>query len=1044
MIRILQKGLNYQQKQKQTQLAQQIFNQFSSSLKERTKAEYSLKEGDQIHGFQVQKIENINDFNITAYYLTHLQTDAKFIHFDTKDKNNCLAVIFRTTPHDDKGTPHILEHLTCCGSEKYPVRDPFFKMIKRSLNTYMNAWTGPDFTCYPFSSQNPKDFKNLMEVYLANTFSPLLKKSDFQQEGWRYDFDEETGDLQYKGVVFNEMKGVYQSSENIFSESLAKYSIKDSVYNHNYGGDPKAITDLSYQEIKDFYNKFYHPSNSKIFSYGDLDFTENLKYINENYFTKFQKLSNFDSSVKPSKRLEKREEYTLKGPEDPVALDKDKQVKMSISFLCNDLTQDQIEGNALNLISYLLCDTATSPLYKALLESGVAPSYSPGNGFEMHYREGLFNLGVQGISEQDTEAVEKIIFDTLKQISEEGFDEEMIEGALHQIEIGAKIPKDNFGIMLIQMLMTQIIHDGDVSKALKVTENIQTLRKKIFEEKYLQKLIDKYFLSNKHQVKIIMKADSNYHQEQAQIEAQKLKNIQAQLTQEQIQQIKEDNKTLEKEQSNKNEDYSCLPTLEVSDIDREVESTEFKQTAYKDIPIYFTNQNTNGLTFLRIQFDLERVPLFIRQYLDLFCTFITRIGTKQMKHDEFHKQMSLYTTNFSFDFQSSNRINNNDDPNGPFNYALLNVACIDRNIEHMFELLQELLTTPDFNDMTNISTILRNTSNEVANSIIDQSMQYAFSVGSASLRENFFMKEKLKNTRFLCNYSSNFFKSQSKLYLDDLCFQMHCIIDYMIKKHKIKFIVHGDQKNFDQIYNNITRMVDNFSFAYPAFKTKNEPVYFDEDYPNPFQRKYINKFFTLPMQVNYCIQSLEVPHYTHPDTPALNLFAELVATSVLHTEIREKGGAYGSGCKLQDGVMNFFSYRDPNILQTIETYAKGVKMIADGQFNEENLKESKLSLFSKYDKIINPQDKGLSYALEGVSDLERAKYRQGIIDANRENIIRVAREHVQKKIEKNECSKVIFGSELADLDEIEKSGYSIEEPVPGFTPQKDEQENEEN
>ncbi|EGR33914.1 peptidase M16 inactive domain protein [Ichthyophthirius multifiliis] len=701
---------------------------------------------------------------------------------------------------------------------------------------------------------------------------------------------------------------------------------------------------------------------------------------------------------------------------------------MSFTFICNDVVNNVLESQGLSILNQLLLHNFNSPLYQALLESGVAPSYTPGTGYESGIKQGMFNIGVSGISKQQIQEVEDVIFNCLEKSQIEGFDKETIEGVLHQIEINNKMQQQNFGINLLMNILNQYNHDGEVNQILKISENISILREKIFKEKYLEQLIQKYLNKKNVRIQLIMEPDDQYHQKIAQQEQIKLEQLEKKIDKEKIIQ---QNKILQ-EQQNLKEDYECLPKLEISDIDREVLKNVFTQQTYKDIPIYFNNQNTNGLTFLRIQFDLEQVPLYIRKYINMFSIFLNKIGTKSINYKDFQKKLSLYSTNLSFNYESSNPYNFDETNNNkPLNYGLLSIACIDKNIDQMCELLQELLTAPDFKDMQNISTILRNYSNDISNNIIEQALSYSVSVSQASLMENCFIKEKLNHTRFLFQFTNNFLQknNNSMLYLDDLNFHMNSIMQFMMRKNKIKFIVYGNQQNFDKTYQNISKIIDNLTYAFSAFKYKAEQ---SKIYDNPFQKKYISKYFALDSQVNYCVQSFEMPNYTNKDTPKLQLLGQLIGDVVLHKEIREKGGAYGSGCQFMDGTLNLFSYRDPNTLETFKIYQNAIKQISKGQFDEKNIEESKLSLFSKIDQIIKPQDRGLAYVLENKTDEMRQQYRQEIIDATRDDLVRVCKEYLVKKIEDNQFSKVVFGNQLNDLKEIEKEGFIIEEPIYGL------------
>ena len=505
---------------------------------------YAIKEQDLIHGFKVLKIEDAPLFSAKVFTLEHEVTKAKYFHLHFPDKNNTFAVIFRTSPLNDKGSAHILEHLVLCGSQTYPVRDPFMNMLKRSLNTYMNAWTGADYTCYPFSSQNEKDIQNLMHVYLDTVFRPNLDYLDFLQEGWRYEFanpEDPSSNLIYKGVVFNEMKGVFQSPDTNFLEGLNKNMFKDNAYHFCAGGIPKDIVSLPYEELVDFYKKYYHPSNAKFFSYGDMDFRKHLEIINEK-FLKGQNYLEVKSEIPLQNKFSSPVQVEIKSPPEAVAMDPEKQTRFGISYLCNEVVSDPFTAISLNILSYMLFETPNSPFYKSLLEAGIAPGFCPGYGYEMGMKQGTFTIGVSNIK-NDTKTfnhIEKIINETLEEVVKTGFDEEFVESVLHQIEVQSKVPKGDFGIGLLQSTLPFINHGGSPLELLRVNENINKIRIQVKKGNYFGGLVQKYLLNNPHRVKIVMNPDLDLIADEDKEEKRFLKAIQDKLTESQKNKIIED------------------------------------------------------------------------------------------------------------------------------------------------------------------------------------------------------------------------------------------------------------------------------------------------------------------------------------------------------------------------------------------------------------------------------------------------------------------------------------------------------------------------
>lgn len=515
--------------------SQCLYRHFSSIHKPRgeDKGPYNFKTGDSIHGFNVTRTEEIPLYSMKAFIMEHNNTKAKYLHLHTQDANNCFAVGFRTTPKDDKGISHILEKLVLCGSEKYPVRDPFANMVNRSMNTFMNVWTGSDYTCFPFSTYNEKDFKNLLSVYLESVFHPLLTKHDFLQEGWHYTFQKEDNpdsDLVVNGGVYNTMKALFQSCDNIFLETLQKNLLIDTPYKFCAGGVPQHILTLTYEELKEAYKRLYHPSNSFFYSYGDLDFTEHLEFINRNFLSQHQAIDP-ETEIPLQKRFNLPEEIKIKSPPDPTAIDPERQGQYAVSYLCNDVKEDPLTSAALNILSYMLFETPNSPFFQTLLESGVTSGYCTGYGYDSNTREASFTIGAKNLSSDYGEMmqVDKIIDDTLKQVVQKGFPADFIESILHQIEFQSKLPKPDFGILLLQSLMPQLNHGGDPLYLLKVNEVMGEIRKRMRKSKYFEEIVKKYLIENKHKVRLIMTPDKNYIAEETNKEKRLLKEMQKKL-----------------------------------------------------------------------------------------------------------------------------------------------------------------------------------------------------------------------------------------------------------------------------------------------------------------------------------------------------------------------------------------------------------------------------------------------------------------------------------------------------------------------------------
>eukprot|EP00833_Pecoramyces_ruminatium_P008303 jgi/Orpsp1_1/1182335/evm.model.c7180000080872.1 len=460
------------------------------------------KVGEKINGFEVQKVKPIKEFDLVALKLNHIKTGAEYVHIANDDSNNVFSIAFQTAGKDSTGVTHILEHTSLCGSKKYPVRDPFFKMLNRTLATFMNAFTAADCTFYPFSTENEKDYYNLMDVYLDATFNPLLRELDFKQEGWRVehtDPKDKNSPYQFKGVVYNEMKGSLSDQGRLFATRLQQQMHPGTTYATISGGDPEYIVELTYDELKKFHKKHYHPSNSKIFTYGNFNIDKHLKFI-DNYISKYEpiKIDKIDN-VKPWTSPRK---VHMMCPPDPMGKP-GKQTKMCVSFLIND-GNDLYESFVMQVLSHLLLSGESYPMHKALIESNIGSDYSAGTGYDDNARMATFSVGLQGIKTSDVEMVEKTIMDVFKDCQKNGFDKKQIEAYLHQTELNLKHKTASFGLNIMESMIGNWIHGADPIDTIDVNKILDRFKKEYTQSGFFEKRIEKYFLNNKHRLTFIM------------------------------------------------------------------------------------------------------------------------------------------------------------------------------------------------------------------------------------------------------------------------------------------------------------------------------------------------------------------------------------------------------------------------------------------------------------------------------------------------------------------------------------------------------------
>ncbi|CAM4600021.1 unnamed protein product [Lepidochelys kempii] len=968
------------------------------------------KIGEQIHGFTVNQVEAVPELFLTAVKLSHENTGAKYLHVAREDSNNLFSVQFRTTPLDSTGVPHILEHTVLCGSQKYPCRDPFFKMLNRSLSTFMNAFTASDYTLYPFSTQNPKDFQNLLSVYLDAAFFPCLRQLDFWQEGWRLEHENPTDPqtpLVFKGIVFNEMKGAFTDNERLFSQHLQNKLLPDHTYGVISGGDPLSIPDLTWEQLKQFHATHYHPSNARFFTYGNFPLEQHLKQIHEEALTKFHRIEP-NTAIPVQQLWDKPREHHVKCGSDSFAADPTKQTTISVSFLLTDIT-DTYETFTLNLLSSLLVGGPNSPFYKALLEANLGTDFSPDVGFNGCTQEAYFSVGLQGIAEKDIETIKQITARTIDEVIEKGFEEERIEALLHKIEIQMKHQSTSFGLALTSYIASCWNHEGDPVELLKISDKVTQFRQHLKDNPtFLQEKVKQYFKDNPHRLTLSMSPDESYYEKQAKLEAEKLKQKVNALSEEEKKQTYEKGLELIALQS-KPQDTSCLPALKVSDIEPTIPFTELEMTfAADEIPVQYCSQPTNGMVYFRAVSSLNTLPEELKPYVPLFCRVITKMGCGALGYREQAQQMELKTGGMSV---SPHIIPDDSHLDAYEQGVLFSSLCLDRNLPDMMHLWSEIFNNPHFEEEEHFRVLVKMTAQELSNGIPDSGHLYASVRASKTLtpagelQEMFNGMDQVKLIKRIAEMSD----------IKPVLRKLPRIKKYLLNSDNMRCSVNATPQQMSQA----SKEVENFLKGIARSKKERKPVrpYVIEKSPEPvpvgrerlncsqITRKLITEptfkpcqmktHFLLPFPVNYVGECIRTVPYTAPDYASLRILARLMTAKFLHREIREKGGAYGGGATLShSGIFTFYSYRDPNSISTFSTFEKAAEWAQSGEFAQQDIDEAKLAVFSAVDTPIAPSDKGMNYFLNGISDEMKQRHREQLFAVSRDHLIDVANKYL--------------------------------------------------
>ena len=962
--------------------------------------------GDELFGYRVRRVDEVPELSIRAFDLRHESSGAEHLHLARDDSNNSFSVTFRTTPKDSTGVAHILEHLVLCGSERFPCRDPFMKMTQRSLATFLNAFTMPDCTVYPFSSTNAKDFSNLMQVYLDAVFFPKLRYLDFIQEGWRLEhekLEDRTSKLGLKGVVFNEMKGVFSSSSQLYYRYLLNGLFPDNTYANESGGDPCVIPDLSHQQLSAFFKTHYHPSNARFMTYGSFPLEQHLELISSRVLSRFSVDPDARqvSKVPLQPRWSSPKHLTLECAPDPFAPFPEKQATASVSFLLNEVG-DPTESFELSVLAHLLTNGPNSPFYKALIASGLGTDYSPGTGLMDYTRQAGFSVGAMGMTAEDAAKLQDVVSETLVRAASEGFPQERVDACLHLIEIGLKHITANFGLGLVHTLAPVLNHDADPLAYLQTGREIAKFRKKMSTDKdFLKEKIVKLFLQNTHRLFLLMKPADDFMDKVAAKEQTVLDQKVQQLTDESREQVYRQGLELHEFQKRK-DDASVLPTLNVAtDISRDLDRTDLKHVSIDEVPVQTLELKTNGINYLKLLFQASDLPSELQQFLPLFASVVTRIGAGKRDHRQMDQEVDLRTRGLSCSTLTRDSLTTLD----LFDKCLyMSSYCLEQNFEHMIALWRDVLVAPQFGlDKSHLTQLVRMQAADLVDGISYSGHQYAVSAAARNLTPAAGFRERVSGLAF-----ADFMKQQSESSdVDALITRLQQIQQHILHKNRMKVALTTESSALAAamplLETLVTSMPSGAALKHEATQSTHSPP------GNPVKELHVMNFNS-----NYVGKAVTAVPFLHPDNASLTIAGQILTSKFLLKEVREIGGAYGARAGLGSGVFTFSSYRDPRTVETLQTFEESAKWLSEGRFVDEDVAEAKLATFQSIDKPVTPAAKGSRFFLTGVTDEQRHEHRMALLAVDRDHVIDVGRTYLLNRTTGVGYSILSSGKETRD------------------------------
>ena len=934
------------------------------------------------HGFELIEERDIPEINSHVRLFRHIKTGARLLSVENDDENKVFGVGFRTPPEDSTGVAHILEHSVLAGSRKYRVKEPFVELIKGSLNTFLNAFTYPDRTVYPVASQNLKDFYNLIDVYMDAVFYPLLRPLTFRQEGWHYEVNE-NGDISYKGVVFNEMKGVYASPDSVLGESIQQSLFPDTIYGLDSGGHPHHIPDLTYEQFKTFHDEYYHPANAWIYFYGDDKPEKRLKLMNQ-WLREFGP-EKVNSSIPTQQRWNEPRSVRK-----PFMAGEDSKAFVTVNWLLDE-TGDAEASLALSVLDHILMGTPASPLRKALIDSGLGEDVA-GGGLEDELRQHFFAVGLKGTSEDKADAIEQLIFDTLQQLADEGIDRKTVEASLNTIEFmlremnTGRFPR---GLLLYIRALAFWLYDADPIAPLAFETPLQRVKQQAMSgEGYFEGLIRRYFLENPHRTRLVLYPDADLKTTWEEQEAARLADEKARMTERDLTRIKKEMEALRRLQEEPDDPaaLAAIPRLKLKDLDKEAHTIPTEMQTLAEGNLLYHDLPTNGILYLDMGMNLAVLPTELTPYAPLYARALVHMGDEGEDFVSLSQRIGSKTGGVTITMLMGTSLNERQ----PVTRLVVRGKATVAHAGDLTDILRDILLSTQFDDKERFRQILLEEKARQESSLIPMGHM----VVNGRLRAHFTVADWLNEQ--MSGVSYLFFLRDLIERLDDdwpdVLSNLQHINDLLVSRGNVLWNVTLDDANWGRSQEPVAALIQAIPDRQSAVTSWRM-----NDLPE-------REGLTIPAQVNYVAKGASLYDVGYKLDGSVFAIDAFLRTSWLWEQVRMKGGAYGafSIFDYRSGVFDFVSYRDPNLSDTLAAYDATADFLKTLDVHKDELVKSIIGAIGKMDAYLLPDAKGytaMTRYLMGESDAFRQQLRDELLDA------KAADFHA-------------FGDALAELNEV--------------------------
>ncbi len=913
--------------------------------------------------FTLLTTQHIPELNATVKLYTHDKTGARLLSVLNDDENKVFGITFRTPPQTSNGIAHIMEHSVLCGSRKYPVKEPFIELAKGSLNTFLNAFTYPDKTCYPVASQNLQDFYNLIDVYLDAVFYPLIPEHTLQQEGWHYELDSPDAPLTFKGVVFNEMKGALSSPDDLLGEVSQQSLYPDTPYGLNSGGDPAVIPDLTYAEFKAFHETYYHPSNSYIYFYGDDPEDERL-HILDKWLDGFERKEVHSRlPLQPRWTEPKLIVKSYDSGDSP-----DAKAYITVNWLLDEPT-DVEATMGLSILSHVLLATPASPLKKALTDSGLGEDVT--GGYTEDLRQGYFSAGMQGVETANLPKVQEVIEETLERLAAEGIDPDTVAASLNTIEFHlreqntGRFPR---GLFLMLNALSTWLYDGDPIAAIAFEKPLAAIKDKAAAGRYFERLIEKYLLTNPHRTTVHLVPDPEEGKRLAEAETARLEKARAAMSPADLQKVIETTAELKRRQETPDspEALATIPSLALEDLDRENKLIPREIHTLGDTRVLYHDLFTNGIVYLNLGFDLHTLPVDLLPFVGLFGQALLQMGTATQDFVQLTQRIGRETGGIGSGTLTSTIRESSDSAL----WFFLSGKAVTSQAGELLAILKDVLLTANLDNRERFKQIVLEEKAGAESGLIPS----GHAVVNRRLRAHF--NEADWVTEQINGLDNLFFvrKLAEEIEKDwpSVLEKLETVRRLLINRNGMIVNVTLDAENMKAFEPQLASFIETLPFADTSLHRYHAT------------RNTRHEGLTIPAQVNYVGKGANLYQLGYEPHGSVNVINKYLGTTWLWEKVRVQGGAYGgmSAFDTHSGVWTYLSYRDPNLLSTLDNYDATAKFLRDLDLSREELTKSIIGTIGDFDAYLLPDAKGYTSMvryLTRYTDEERQRIREEVL-----------------------------------------------------------------